>query len=83
MNTSVPFLPGYPASDNRDLLAIAVSVYDTAYSASALEPDSGGPILGLTKADFEVVVIHGLAGGVLNVRLMEVVAVEDSAKVSL
>jgi hypothetical protein len=77
LNTSVPFLPGYPASDNRDLLAIAVSVYDTAYSASILESEIGGPILGLTIDDFEVVVIHGLAGGVLNVRLMEVVAVDD------
>ena len=77
LHTSVPFLPGFPASNNRDLLDIAVSVYDTAFSSSYSEPEIGGPILGLLKEDFEVVVIRGLAGGVQRVRLIEVMDVED------
>ena len=48
-------LSGFPASDNRELLDIAVSVYDTEYSESYFEPEIGGPIRGLLQEDFDQV----------------------------
>ncbi|MEM9611633.1 MAG: hypothetical protein AAF962_22490 [Actinomycetota bacterium] len=76
-HSSIPELPGIPSEENREELDIAVSVYDTRYSPSFLEPEIGGPVLGLTEDDFDVTVVRGLPGGILTARLRSVDAVGD------